>query len=205
VLYLDGHRTTELSYAERRELLEGLQLKGGCWDTPPYFVDDGKAILDASRAQQLEGVVAKRLDSKYFAGRRSDCWLKIKNVRRQEVVIGGWTPGEGNRAGHIGSLLIGVHDEPGGRLLWSGNVGSGFTVKTLREMEELLKPLRRKTSPFANTVSRIQAKNATYVEPELVCEVEFTGWTRDGRIRHPVYKGLRDDKPARDVVREETP
>jgi bifunctional non-homologous end joining protein LigD len=205
VLYLDGHRTTELTYAERRELLEGLQLKGGCWDTPPYFVDDGKSILDASRTQQLEGVVAKKLDSKYYAGRRSDCWLKIKNVRRQEVVIGGWTPGEGNREGHIGSLLIGVHDDPGGRLLWSGNVGSGFTVKTLREMEALLNPLRRKASPFANTVSRIQAKNATYVEPELVCEVEFTDWTRDGRIRHPVYKGLRDDKPARDVVREESP
>lgn len=203
VLFLDGHSTINLPYADRRELLESLQLNGGCWSTPPCF-DDGKAIIAASKEQQLEGVIAKRLDGKYYPGRRSDCWLKIKNVRRQEVVIGGWTPGEGNRDGHIGSLLIGVYDEPGGRLLWSGNVGSGFTVKTLREIQDRLKPLVRKDSPFANTVSRIQAKNATYVEPELVCEVEFSDWTREGRIRHPSYKGLREDIPARDVVREVT-
>jgi bifunctional non-homologous end joining protein LigD len=204
VLYLDGHSTIDLPYADRRELLESLQLQGGCWDTPPSFADSGKTVIEASKAQQLEGVIAKRLDSKYFPGRRSDCWLKIKNVRRQEVVIGGWTPGEGNREGRIGSLLAGVHDEPGGRLLYAGNVGTGFTAKTLKEMEALLKPLRRKDTPFANAVPRIQAKNANYVEPELVCEVEFTDWTRDGRLRHPSYKGLRDDKPARDVVREVT-
>jgi bifunctional non-homologous end joining protein LigD len=202
VLYLDGHSTVELPYTERRELLEGLELKGGCWDTPPYFLDEGKALVAASKAQQLEGVIAKKADSCYYPGKRSDCWLKIKNISRQEVVIGGWTYGEGNREGRIGSLLIGVYDESGGTLRYAGHVGTGFTAATLADLERRLGKLRRDESPFGTSVPRQHARNAVYVEPTLVCEVDFTEWTRTGVLRHPSYKGLREDKPATDVVRE---
>jgi bifunctional non-homologous end joining protein LigD len=201
VLYVDGRSTMSLSYVERREILEGLKLKGPHWDTPPY-AEDGKALIAASKAQQLEGVMAKKLDAPYYAGKRSDCWRKIKNIRRQEVVIGGWTAGEGNREGRIGSLLVGVYE--GDSFVYAGNVGTGFTEKTLREVAAAMKPLHRKDSPFADAVPRAIAKTSTYVEPELVCEVEFTEWTGTHRLRHPSYKGMRDDKPARDVVREVT-
>jgi bifunctional non-homologous end joining protein LigD len=202
LLYVDGRSTMSLPYFERRELLESLGLKGPHWDTPPYLADDAKSLIAASKAQQLEGVMAKKLDSPYYAGKRSDCWRKIKNIRRQEVVIGGWTAGEGNREGRIGSLLVGVYE--GDNLRYAGNVGTGFTEKTLREIEALMKPLIRKTSPFADPIPRAIAKTATYVEPELVCEVEFTEWTGTHRLRHPSYKGMRDDKPAGEVVREVT-
>ena len=201
VLYIDGRSTVELPYTERRELLHSLKLTGPHWDTPPHYVDDGPAIIAASKAQQFEGVMAKRLDSTYTPGCRSDAWHKIKNIRRQEVVIGGWTRGEGNREGHIGSLLVGVYDDKG-NFRYAGNVGTGFKATTLRELAAILKPLVRKESPFSTSVSRAHAKTATYVEPQLVCEVDFTEWTGDGKLRHPSYKGLRDDKSARDVVRE---
>ena len=204
VLYIDGHSTMDLPYAERRALLTKLGLNGAHWDTPPHYVDDGPAIVAVSKAQQLEGVMAKRLDAAYTPGHRSDAWRKIKNIRRQEVVIGGWTKGEGARDGQIGSLLVGVYDEDGA-FRYAGNVGTGFTASTLRELAAALKPLVRKDSPFATAVPRPHAKSATYAEPRLVCEVEFTEWTKDGRLRHPSYKGGRADKPATDVVREPTP
>jgi bifunctional non-homologous end joining protein LigD len=204
VMYVDGHSTMERPYAERRALLKQLELKGAHWDTPDHYVDDGPAIIAASKAQQLEGVMAKRLDSTYTPGRRSDAWRKIKNIRRQEVVIGGWTKGEGNRDGQIGSLLVGVYDDKG-ELRYAGNVGTGFTATTLRELGAVLKRLVRKDSPFATAVPRPHAKTATYVDPTLVCEVEFTEWTGDGKLRHPSYKGLRDDKAPTDVVREPSP
>jgi bifunctional non-homologous end joining protein LigD len=204
VMYVDGRSTMEQPYAERRKLLKKLKLKGAHWDTPDHYVDDGPAIIAASKAQQLEGVMAKRLDSTYQPGRRSDAWLKIKNIRRQEVVIGGWTKGEGSRDGQIGSLLVGVYDDKG-HFRYAGNVGTGFTATTLRDLAAALKPLVRKESPFGTAVPRMHAKTATYVEPKLVCEVEFTEWTGDGKLRHPSYKGLRDDKAPTDVVREPTP
>lgn len=204
LMYVDGRSTMDLPYTERRALLADLNLKGPHWDTPDHYVDDGPAIIAASKAQQLEGVMAKRVDSTYTPGRRSDAWRKIKNIRRQEVVVGGWTKGEGARDGQIGSLLVGVYDEEGD-FRYAGNVGTGFTATTLVEMAALLRPLVRKESPFVNAVPRLRAKSATYVEPELVCEVEFTEWTGDGKLRHPSYKGLRDDKPAPDVIREPTP
>ncbi len=201
VLHLDGRSTTGLPYAERRALLESLGLDGAHYATPPSFDGDLPAVLQASRDQGLEGVVAKRSDSTYAPGKRADTWRKIKNIRRQEMVVGGWTQGEGSRAGHLGSLLIGYHDEHG--LHYGGNVGTGFTDKTLRDLEKQLKPLRRKDSPFHDAVPRPIEKKSTYVEPTLVAEVEFTEWTKDGRMRHPSYKGLRMDKDPRDVVRED--
>jgi bifunctional non-homologous end joining protein LigD len=145
--------------------------------------------------------MAKRLGSRYEPGRRTTAWRKIKNVRRQEVVIGGWKPGEGGRAGWIGSLLVGVHDD-GGALVYSGHVGTGFTQQTLRMLGERLASLRRDTSPFAGTIPPEDARFARWVEPQLVAEVAFADWTKSGRLRAPAYKGLRNDKDAAEVIRE---
>lgn len=202
VLWLDGRALLDEPYARRRELLESLGLEGGRWQVPPAFVGESGADIQAVSLQQhLEGIMAKRLSSKYEPGRRTTSWRKIKNVRRQEVVIGGWKPGEGGRAGWIGSLLVGVHDEQGA-LVYSGHVGTGFTQQTLRMLGDKLATLRRDTSPFAGTVPPEDARFARWVEPELVAEVAFADWTKSGRLRAPAYKGLRNDKDPAEVIRE---
>jgi len=200
VLHIDGRSLLDTPYVERRRVLESMDLAGPSWQTPPYFAGDGAAILAASQAQGLEGIVAKRLDSTYVPDRRSDAWLKIKNIRTQEVVIGGWKPGEGRRHGLLGSLLIGVPGPDG--LDYVGHVGTGFTDKMLRDLEGELRPLARDTAPFAVEVPRAQAKDARWVAPELVGEVAFTEWTKDGRLRHPSWRGLRPDKSPGEVIRE---
>jgi bifunctional non-homologous end joining protein LigD len=202
VLWLDGRALLDQPYAGRRELLEGLGLEGGRWQVPPAFIGESGADIQAVSLQQhLEGIMAKRLSSKYEPGRRTTSWRKIKNVRRQEVVIGGWKPGEGGRAGWIGSLLVGVHDEQGA-LVYSGHVGTGFTQQTLRMLGDMMAALRRDTSPFAGTVPPEDARFARWVEPELVAEVAFADWTKSGRLRAPAYKGLRNDKDPAEVIRE---
>jgi bifunctional non-homologous end joining protein LigD len=204
LLCLDGQPLLELPYRTRRELLEALDLNGARWQTPPSFTDtDGADLLAVSQQHGLEGVVAKRLESRYEPGRRAASWLKIKNVRRQEAVVGGWKPGQGGRAGQIGSLLIGVYDVDG--LGYAGHVGTGFTWPTLRMLGEKLAPLRRDRPPFASPVPPEHARGAVWVEPLLVIEVEFTEWTNAGRMRAPAYKGLRTDKDPADVIREEAP
>ena len=200
LLYLDGRDTTGLPYTERRALLDELALAGPAWQAPPYFAGDGAAVLAASKEQGFEGVVAKRLRSTYLPGRRSDDWRKVKNVDRQEFVIGGWTKGEGNREGTIGALLLGYYDESG--LRFAGKLGTGFTARTLADLKKRLKPLARKESPFVDPLPGPEAKKAVYAGPELVAEVEFTEWTPDGKLRHPSFKGLREDKAANEVVRE---
>ncbi|MGQ0803814.1 MAG: non-homologous end-joining DNA ligase [Actinomycetota bacterium] len=197
LLWLDGHSTMALGYEERRRLLDGLALDGLAWQTPAYYTD-GPALRDATREAGLEGVLAKKLDSPYHPGTRSRAWLKVKNHRRQEFVIGGWLPGQGNREGKIGALLIGVYDEEE-RLRYAGRVGTGFTVAELDRLERMLTPLRRETSPF-DPPPRV--KDARFVEPRLVAEIRFTEWTRAGIVRHPAYLGLRDDKNPTEVVRE---
>lgn len=199
ILSLDGRDTMADPYVERRRLLDGLGLKAGWWQAPAAHVGNGAAVLEASRAARLEGIVAKRLDSRYEPGRRSRCWLKIKNTWSQELVIGGWQEGEGARTSHFGSLLIGYHESDG--LHYAGNVGTGFTDRTLADLHGRLQPLRRPTSPF---VDLARAKRVVWVEPELVAEVEFREWTVDGRLRAPAFKGLREDKDPRSVVRELT-
>jgi bifunctional non-homologous end joining protein LigD len=200
VLHLDGRSMLDEPYVERRRVLESLALSGPSWQTPPHFEGDGDAVLAASKEQGLEGVLAKRLDSRYFPGKRSDAWLKVKNLRTQEVVIGGWKPGAGRRAGAIGSLLIGVPGPAG--LDYVGHVGTGFTDAMLRDLEADLRPLARDDSPFATTVPREHARQANWVDPQLVGEVRFTEWTREGILRHPAWRGLRPDKSADQVVRE---
>jgi bifunctional non-homologous end joining protein LigD len=199
LLHLDGESLLTLPYEERRERLEALALSGESWQTPSYHRGDGAAMLEASQARGLEGVVAKRLTSPYRPGKRGRDWLKVKNFRGQEIVIGGWLPGKGRREGEIGSLLAGYHDEEG-RLKFAGKVGTGFSEAELRRLGELLRPLRRETSPFEG---RQPERAAIFAEPVLVAEVDFAEWTTAGTMRHPAYKGLRDDKDPRDVVREE--
>ena len=198
VLHLDGASTRNLPWTERRAVLEDLGLQGSGWQTPAAHIGNGPAVLEASKAGGLEGVVAKRTSSLYTPGKRSKEWLKIKNTCRQEVVVGGWLPGAGNRTGRIGALLAGYHDDDG-RLRFAGKVGTGFTDAELTRLGKLFAGLERPTSPFADKVPH---KLARFLEPSLVAEVEFTEWTHNGTLRHPSYKGLRDDKPASAVVRE---
>jgi bifunctional non-homologous end joining protein LigD len=196
LLWLDGHSTMALPYTERRRLLEELNLAGPCWHTPAYHAGEGSALLEATRAQGLEGVVAKRLDSPYEPGVRSRCWLKVKNHLSQEFVVGGWLPGEGARA-RLGALLVGVYE--GDRLVYSGKVGTGFTDSELTRLLRLLEDRRRPDSAFSRPPP---LKEAKWVEPDLVAEVAFTEWTGAGILRHPSYKGLREDKDPKEVVRE---
>jgi bifunctional non-homologous end joining protein LigD len=197
-----GRPLLDWPYAERRQALAALGLPGPRWQVPPAFTGHrGADVLAASREHGLEGVVAKRLGSRYEPGARSPAWRKIKNIRRQEVVVGGWKPGEGARSGQIGSLLIGVYDEGGG-LDYAGHVGTGFTTSTLARLLRLLVPLRRDSSPFATPVPAEHARDVIWVQPRLVAEVEFTGWTSAGRMRAAAYKGLRTDKDPATVTRE---
>jgi bifunctional non-homologous end joining protein LigD len=197
LLFLDGHSTMQLPYEDRRKLLDRCELEGPSWRTPAYHTGDGSGLLQASKQQGLEGVIAKRLDSTYEPGKRTGTWLKIKNIQRQEVVIGGWMPGEGRRASSLGSLVVGYYD--GDALKYAGNVGTGFKEEDLLRLGKLLEPLKRKTSPFDG---RQPKKGAIFVEPTLVAEVEFLEWTRTATLRAPSFKGLRDDKDATSVVRE---
>jgi bifunctional non-homologous end joining protein LigD len=189
-----------LPQERRRQLLEELALSGTAWQTPAVHRGDGAALLAATAEQGLEGLVAKRLDAPYEPGRRSTAWVKVKNTRRQELVIGGWTPGEGRRRKRIGALLLGHHD-PEGNLVYAGRVGTGFSERTLEDLRRRMEPLSRPDSPFAPSAQL--PREAHFVEPELVAEIEFTEWTPDGQLRHPSYQGLRDDKDAREVVRED--
>ena len=201
LLQLDGRPLLGEPYSARRALLESLGLAGPCWQTPPWFPgEDFAAVRAVSAERGMEGVVAKRLDSRYMPGARTGDWRKIKNLLRQEAVVAGYKPGKGNRTGLVGSLLIGVNDAAG--LIYAGHVGTGFSAGTLRLLGELLEPLRRPDSPFDGPVPPEHARTAVWVEPRMVIEVAFDRWTRAGRMRAPVYKGLRDDKDPSEVVRE---
>ena len=200
VLHLDGRPTLSAPYRERRALLEGLGLSGPSWQTPPAWFGGGQAVLAAAREQHLEGVVAKQVESTYQPGVRSRSWLKVKNLRTQEVVIAGWRPGQGRRADSIGSLLLAIPAPDG--LRYAGKVGTGFTADSLRDLQRRLEPLATTDSPLGVDVPTADARDAHWVRPELVGEVRFTEWTRDGRLRHPAWRGLRPDKGPDQVVRE---
>jgi bifunctional non-homologous end joining protein LigD len=201
LLWLNGRSLLDLQYSQRRTLLEALGLNAANWQVPPSFTgESGTDVQAVSLEHGLEGVMAKRVRSRYEPGRRSAAWRKIKNVRRQEVVIGGWKPGEGGRAGWIGSLLAGVYENE--ELVYAGHVGTGFSQQTLRMLGERLEPLHRASSPFGTSIPPEDARFARWVEPVLVAEVAFAGWTKSGRLRAPAYKGLRDDKAPTEVIRE---
>jgi bifunctional non-homologous end joining protein LigD len=200
LLWLDGHSLMELPYSERRQRLSALGLDGQSWQTPDHVVGHGRAVLAASAEQGLEGIVAKRLDAPYRPGQRSGSWVKIKARGGQELVIGGWLPGKGQRRERIGALLLGVH-EPDGPLRYVGRVGSGFSDAELDRLAARLGPLEREGSPFE--LGERPPRGAVFCEPELVAEVEFSEWTPAANLRHAVYRGLREDKPAAEVVRED--
>jgi bifunctional non-homologous end joining protein LigD len=201
LLFLDGHSLMELPYRERRERLEELKLGGRAWRVPGAHPGQGEALLEATREQRLEGVLAKRLDSSYEPGRRTGAWLKIKHTVAQELVIGGWIPGEGRRTKRIGALLMGYYDRD--RFVYAGRVGTGFTERSLTELQSRLESYRRPTSPFAGRPPL--PREAVFVEPCLVAEIEFREWTGEGVMRAPSFKGLRDDRSPREVVLESGP
>jgi bifunctional non-homologous end joining protein LigD len=200
VLWLEGHSTLALAYHDRRALLERLALAGPRWQTPPGRAGDGAAVLRAAQELGLEGVVAKRADSPYRPGQRSDGWRKVKVTAGQELVVGGWLHGNGRLAGRLGSLLVGYHEEPGGALRYAGRVGSGVNETTRAELESALTTRRRATSPFTDPP---RLPDPVWVDPDVVVDVVFHEWTAAGSLRAPRFRGIRGDKDAREVVRED--
>lgn len=204
-----GHQSLlNNSFLDRRGKLNELNLSGPFWQTNNYRIGNGFDFLTASRKLGLEGIIAKRLYSLYLPGKRNGDWLKIKNQMRQELVIGGWVSGKGNRSGRIGALLVGYYDIPRNEVLrvnaksqsfiYAGKVGTGFTATELDKLTSLLTSLKS-TNPFSNTVP---VKDAIFVKPKLVAEFEFTEWTTNNTLRHPSYKGLRNDKDPSTVIKE---
>ena len=200
LIWFDGHTLTGLPYSRRRELLAGLALTGDGFQTPDHVIGQGAELLAMCSERGLEGVVAKRLDSTYRPGVRSRDWVKVKTFARQEFVVGGWIPGRGRRREHIGALLLGVND-PGGALRYVGRVGSGLGGAELARLAGLLGPLERGSSPFA--AGATPPREAVFCEPRLVVEVRFSHWTASGSLRHPSYLGLREDRSAAEVIRED--
>ncbi len=201
LLELDSEPLLDEPLVERRKRLEKLvgRSAGGVLVSPQF--DDGPALLAAARTQELEGVVAKKADSRYRPGRRSIEWHKLKLRQTQEVVMAGYTRGQGRRTA-FGALVVGVYE--GGVLRWAGNVGTGFSDQEIERLRSLLKPLERRDSPFAEVprMPRVRRSDITWVEPRLVVEVEFAEWTHEGRLRAPSYVRLRDDKLAQEIQRE---
>jgi bifunctional non-homologous end joining protein LigD len=204
LLALDGESLLEQPYARRRELLRDLGPAGETVRVPTAFTDaHGGAVLRAAEMAGFEGVVAKRLTAPYRPGKRSADWTKVPLIRTQEVLIIGFEPGEGRRAGTIGALLLATRDERN-QLRYAGQVGTGFTDAALRHLHEELAARRRGASPAAD-VPREHARRAHWVEPDLVGEVAFRNWTPDGRLRHASWRGLRPDRPPSAATRPPAP
>ncbi|MCU1499982.1 MAG: polymerase LigD, ligase domain protein [Acidimicrobiales bacterium] len=207
LLELDGVPTVDLPYTDRRRLLVDLVEPDGAWMVPAHQVGDGLDLYEAATARGLEGIMAKRLDSTYRPGRRSSAWRKCKIRREQEVVVGGWSTGEGARSTTLGSLLVGVHDptQAGNPLRYAGGIGTGFDDATLRDLQARLAALVTDDCPFSPRPPAAVTRTAHWVRPELVVQAAFGEWTGDGRLRHPSYVGLRSDKDPAAVVREPEP
>jgi len=200
VLYFDGRNTMSLPYTQRRAILDELPIVKPHWQRTPMQVGPGagEAMLQAARENALEGIVAKELDSPYQPGRRSDCWLKVKIIQRQELVIGGWIPEQGGRKDHVGALLTGYYDNAG-KLRYAGSVGTGFTARTHADLVKRFAQHARATQPFAD---KLPKKGMLWLDPVLVAEVEYRRWPQGGLLQQGAFKGLRSDKKAREVVRE---
>ena len=203
VLEVEGTPLLDLPLAARHERLAALLPPRSDTVRLSDTFEDGEALYAAARKQGLEGIVAKKADSRYLPGRRTRDWLKVKTHQEQEFVIAGYTKGRGKRAGRLGSLVLGVNRA--GELHYVGNCGTGFSDDEIDKLTAALRPLERETAPFpvVPKMPKVRRDEIVWVEPALVCEVEFAEWTHDGRLRAPVYKGLREDKPAADVRREQ--
>jgi bifunctional non-homologous end joining protein LigD len=199
LLHLGDRSLMALTYTERRERLLALGLSGDAWLVPPHRIGGGARMLAAARRQGLEGIIAKRADSRYVPGKRTGAWIKIKLTLREEFVVGGYLHGSGAFAGSLGSLLLGYHERSTARrLLYAGKVGTGFSLETRESLTRALDGMRRATSPFAVPVPRFPVPTV-FCEPRLIAEVAFTEWTPDGMVRHPSFQGLRTDKTAEEV------
>ena len=181
--------------AERREVLDGLDLNHDRWQTPPVYAD-GQMLFDATYQQSLEGIVSKRLSSRYRPGQRSKDWLKFAHRRRESYVVGGWRP-ETDSLDRLGALLVGQPSPDG--LLYRGRVGSGIAGRKAAVLREVLAGLTRASTPFADEVPRLDAVGATWVEPVLVVDIESLGPSAQGRIRQPSYVGTRADLTPEDL------
>jgi bifunctional non-homologous end joining protein LigD len=202
LLDLDGHRLLSRSYQQRRELLAELAVDGASplVRVPPQYTDvDGRQLREVARQHGLEGVVGKRLTSRYEPGRRSPAWTKTALLRTQEILICGWTPGAGRRTGTLGALLMGAYDDEG-KLRYLGDVGTGFTDWMLDDLLTRLAALEQPGSPFNEPVPREHARRARWVRPALVGEVEYRTLTPDRRLRHAAWRGLRADKDPAEVI-----
>lgn len=202
LLWSGGEDLRGLPYEARRERLESLALAGEGWFTPERLDGDPEESLAATAALGLEGIVLKRPGSPYVEGARSRHWLKLKNVKRQEFLVGGWLPGKGHRSSSFGALLLGYRD-PDGAIRFAGRVGTGFDDRLLTQIHRKLIELERDTSPFHPDDREPIPRDARWVDPELVAEVRFTQWTREGRLRNPAFLGLRPDADPAKVIREE--
>jgi bifunctional non-homologous end joining protein LigD len=210
LLQLDGKDLRGLPLEQRKKILARLLQKS----PEPIRISSplegaAGAIFKGVKELGLEGVIAKRRDSKYESGARSSNWLKIKTVQQQEFVIGGYSEPEGARA-YFGAILVGYYS--GGKLLFASKVGTGFDFRMLKMLFEKFRALSRERCPFANLteprrgrggLTAGEMRKCKWIEPGLVCEIRFAEWTRDGHLRQPVFLGLRQDKPARDVKREQ--
>jgi bifunctional non-homologous end joining protein LigD len=202
LLHLDGQSLINEPYERRRDLLDDLELDtraAGVRVSSFHSDVDGARLLEVARAHHLEGVVAKRLSSRYEPGRRSRNWIKTALLNSQEVIIGGWKPGSGRRAGMIGSLLLGAYDDRG-RFAYLGKVGTGFSDIMLQEILRMIAPTERPTNPFETPVPREDARGVHWTEPRYVGEVEYRIVSPDGRLRHSAWRGLRPDKSPNEVI-----
>jgi bifunctional non-homologous end joining protein LigD len=197
-LWLDGISLMDKKYDDRRRILQALPVRGDVCLVPPQLAGGAGEALQDSADRSWEGIVAKRGDSTYQPGRRSHSWIKIKNFLDLEVVIVGWSPGSGRRAGSVGSLLLAVPDADG-RLRYAGKVGTGFTDSILDQLMGTLAPLHTDRSAVADTVPRQDVLGAVWVRPELVGEVKYGQWTPDRRLRATSWRGLRPDKTVDDL------
>jgi len=197
-LYLNGKDLRTAPLRERRDTLTALLRRGGTGTIvlSEELAANGLKAFDVAKKRKLEGLVAKNLDSRYVQ-KRSREWLKVKVNRESEFVIAGFTRPAGSRQ-YLGALLLGVYE--GKKLRYAGKVGTGFNTETLRKLSLELKKLRQERSSFTD---QVREKTATFVRPKLVAQIAYTEWTKDGRLRHPAFLGLRDDKPAQHVRKEE--
>jgi bifunctional non-homologous end joining protein LigD len=203
LLHVNGRSLLSMSYDDRRSELEGLGVGGPRWAVTPSFVDQhGPDVLNSAVGLGMEGVVAKRRSSPYRPGSRNGDWIKVKDQRTQEVIIGGWTAGQGSRRNSFGALLLGLPTHGGRQLTYVGKVGTGFSNRAADELTTQMGALRRGTSPFAVKLTAAESAGVTWIRPSIVGEVRFSEWTPDGRFRHPVWRGLRPDKKLKDVRRE---